>query len=252
MQRDALVDYTNQLLCVNRFKDYCPNGLQVEGKAEINKIISAVTASESAIQAAIACKADVLLVHHGYFWKGEDSCITSMKRRRLALLLKHDINLLAYHLPLDVHPTLGNSTQLGNVLDFPIHKRFDMPELAGIGCVAEFAMPMTGEALSLHIAARLSRAPLHITSSGNQLIKRIAWVTGAAQDAIELAALEGCDAYLSGEVSERTYYQAKELDIHYFAAGHHATEKFGIAALGQHIAEKFDLQHRFIDIENPI
>lgn len=247
-----LVAYCDDLLQVKRFKDYCPNGLQVEGKKSIKRMVSAVSASESVIQAAIAAQADVLLVHHGYFWKGEDPCVTSMKRKRLALLLKHDINLLAYHLPLDVHAIVGNGVQLGKVLGFDVTTRFDMPELAGIGCVAELVTPITGEVLKQRIARCLLREPLHISSSSDQLIHRIGWVTGAAQDAIKCAVAVGCDAYISGEVSERTYYEAKELDIHYFAAGHYATERYGVQALGEHLKQRFGLEHCYIDSNNII
>jgi dinuclear metal center YbgI/SA1388 family protein len=250
--RDDIVAYSNDLLQIKRFKDYCPNGLQVEGKTDIQRIVSAVTASEAVIQEAIAHQADVLLVHHGYFWKGEDLCITSMKRKRLALLLQHDINLLAYHIPLDMHPALGNGIQLGKILGFEVSERFDMPEWPGIGCVANLAEPIISKALKQHMASCLSREPLHIVSSSDQLIRRIGWVTGAAQDAIKSAVEAGCDAYVSGEVSERTYYEAKELDIHYFAAGHHATERYGVQALGEHLAQRFSLEHSYIESGNVI
>lgn len=247
-----LVDYIDDLLSVANIRDCCPNGLQVEGKAGVKKIVSAVTASEGAIEEAIAAKADVLLVHHGYFWKGENPNIVGMKRRRLQLLLANDISLLAYHLPLDVHHTLGNNVMLAQRLGFDVKTFFDVPGTASLGAMAELTQPHTAKEMLLHLQATLLRQPLHISSQSNKPIKKVAWITGAAQDYIDVAKAQGCDAFISGEVSERTYYAAKELDIHYFAAGHHATERYGVQALAKHLSTEFGLAHTFVEVNNPV
>jgi dinuclear metal center YbgI/SA1388 family protein len=239
-----LVAYTDRLLAVGDFHDYCPNGLQVEGRAEVGKIVSGVTASLELITAAIAAQADVLLVHHGYFWKGEDARITGMKQRRLHQLLTNELSLLAYHLPLDAHEELGNNVQLGHRLGLAITGRFGDgrgPELACQGRLPQAS----------HIAQQLGRAPMHIAAKSAQ-IESIGWCTGAAQSYIEAAAQRGLDAYISGEISEPTVHTAREYGIHYFAAGHHATERYGAKALGEHLAAQFDLVHQFIDIDNPV
>lgn len=252
MDKEQLVGYIDQLLNSKKIKDYCPNGLQVQGTSKIKKIISAVTASECAIDQAIAQKADILLVHHGYFWKGENSCITGMKFERIKKLISHNINLLAYHLPLDLHQNFGNNAQLAKVLGFNIKCYFDALGTENLAGMAELDSAMTGDQLAELIRQKLMRKPLHISPATNKAIYKIAWITGAAQDAIEEAAAQGCDAFISGEVSERTYYQAQELDIHYFAAGHHATERYGVQALGEHLAEKFKLDYCFVDSNNPV
>lgn len=250
VRREALTGYLNELLQIESFRDYAPNGLQVEGGGDVSRLASAVTASEAAVEAAAAMGADALLVHHGYFWQGEDPRVVGMKRRRLAKLLDGDMNLLAYHLPLDAHAEYGNNAQLARVLGVRVQGRFG-PEPA-LALYGELPVPMAGEAFARHIARCLGREPLYVASGKAAPIRRIGWCTGAAQRYIEDAAILGLDAYLSGEASEQTYHVAQEMGVHFFGAGHHATERFGVRALGEHLAEKFALEHQFFDIDNPI
>lgn len=247
---DELVSYTNALLNIAAFQDYCPNGLQVEGRGEVRRLVSGVTASQALVDAAAAAGADALLVHHGYFWKGEDPCVTGMKRRRLAGLLAADMSLLAYHLPLDAHPELGNNAQLGRVLGFPVDGWFGDGRGPAIACYGTLPQALSGEACAEHIAAKLGRRPQFIVG-GTQPIRRIGWCTGAAQSYIEAAAALGLDAFISGEISEPTVHVARECGIHYFAAGHHATERYGAHALGEHLAQRFGLEHQFLDLDSP-
>ena len=251
ISRDALASYLNDYLSCNDFNDYAPNGLQVEGRATITTICTAVTASQDVIDKAIAMNADALLVHHGYFWKGEDSVLIGMKRQRIGQLLNHDLNLFAYHLPLDCHPTLGNNACLGQLFELgniTSHFAGKTPNLLWSGSLSK---PMSTDELSNYLGKKLRREPLCIPAS-TKPIQHLAWCSGGAQDYIIDAHQLGVDAYLSGEVSERTYYQAKELGLHYFACGHHATERYGIQALGQHLATHFDIVHQFIDSANPV
>jgi dinuclear metal center YbgI/SA1388 family protein len=246
-----LTKYIDQLLAVDKFKDYGPNGLQVEGKKEINRIISGVTACRALIDAAIELKADAILVHHGYFWKGEDPCLVGMKGERIRRLFQHDINLLAYHLPLDAHGVLGNNAQLAKRLGIKVEGRFIGDNETGIGMYGSTATAMSGEYLAELIDKTLARTPLHI--KGNERpIQRIAWCSGGAQAYLEQAVELGVDAYITGEVSEYTVHIAREYGIHFFAAGHHATERYGVQALGAHLADKFQLQQKYIEIENPV
>ncbi len=245
MKIDALNNYLNMLLQPERFSDYCPNGLQVEGKHEINKIVTGVTASMDLLQAALQANADVVLVHHGYFWRNEALPITGIKKRRIQFLLQHEINLFAYHLPLDMHPELGNNVMLAKQLDLKITKWAEMLALA------ELNAPQTLKSFAEHIEAKLKRKPL-IIGDLNKPIKNIALCTGAAQGYIEQAFAENVDVYISGEISEQTVHVARESGMSYISAGHHATERYGIQALGEHLAQKFNLQHAFIDIENPV
>jgi dinuclear metal center YbgI/SA1388 family protein len=246
-----LMHHTNQLLDVGRFQDYCPNGLQVEGRSEVQSLVSGVTASLGLIEAAIDAGADAVLVHHGYFWKGEDACITGMKRRRLQRLLGSDISLLAYHLPLDAHDELGNNAQLARVLGLQSSGTFGGENDLQLGHYASLDRVMSGESLALHLQQCLGRPPLHIPVP-TKSIRNVGWCTGAAQSYIEAAVALGLDAFISGEISEPTVHIARECGIHYFAAGHHATERFGVQALGEYLAGKFGLRHRFIDIDNPV
>lgn len=248
MKRKELGDYLDRLLDVGRFADYCPNGLQVEGRDEIKYIITGVTASMQLIDAALEADADAILVHHGYFWKGEPAVITGMKKRRLAALLRHEINLYAYHLPLDAHPSLGNNTQLGSLLDFTVQHNFG--EL-GLGLLGTPAQPMTVAQLSQHIEHKLHRSPLVIGDEG-RLVTRVGWCTGAAQSYLDAAIAAGVDAFISGEISEQTVHSARESGVAYLAAGHHATERYGIRALGAHLERECGLRHRFIDRDNPV
>ncbi len=232
-------------------KDYCPNGLQVEGKNEVKKIITGVTASQALIDAAIEHKADALLVHHGYFWKGENESIKGMKGNRIRSLIKNDINLFAYHLPLDIHPTLGNNAELARLFSI-INVEGLEPTPQSIAMKGEFDVALSGEDLSLRISQILNREPLHITPDVNKNIKTVAWCSGGGQDYIELTAEQGIDAFISGEISERTTYIARELGIHYFAAGHHATERYGVKALGEWLVREHGFDVKFIDIDNPV
>jgi dinuclear metal center YbgI/SA1388 family protein len=247
----ALLEYTNDLLSIDRFRDYAPNGLQVEGRADVKTIVSGVTASLELLEQAIAAKADAILVHHGYFWKGEDPCVTGMKRRRLARLLESQTSLLAYHLPLDAHAELGNNAQLARVLELSCSGTFGDDADLQLGQSGALEQPMSGDAFARHIGEKLGRMPLHIAGS-SEPISTVGWCTGAAQSYIEAAVAQGLDAFISGEISEQTVHVARECGIHYFAAGHHATERYGVRALGQHLAGHFAIDHRFIDIDNPV
>lgn len=245
-----LVRYTNQLLNIDAFQDYCPNGLQVEGRTEVRKIISGVTASQALVDAAVTAGADVLLVHHGYFWKGEDACVTGMKRRRLASLLAAELSLLAYHLPLDAHPEVGNNAGLGAALGIPIERWFGAGRGPDIACFGTLAQPLSGAAFGARLAVVLGRTPQFI-AGGDHAIRRVGWCTGAAQSYIEAAAALGLDAFVSGEISEPTVHVAREAGIHFYAAGHHATERYGAQLLGRHLAQHFGLEHEFLDLDNP-
>jgi len=250
MQLNAFVQTLDDLLQSARFNDYCPNGLQVEGRAEVRTLITGVTASEALIDAAIELKADAILVHHGYFWKGERAEITGMKRRRLGKLITHDISLLAYHLPLDAHPVLGNNAQLAQRLGFVRDGALFPHDPRAVGDVGTLAQAMTADALSRHIAQVLGRQPLHIAGN-DRPIRRVGWCTGGAQGFIEQAIARGVDAYFSGEISEPTVHAARESGVHYWAMGHHASERYGVQALGEWCARELGLTHQFVDIDNP-
>ncbi|MCE3044763.1 Nif3-like dinuclear metal center hexameric protein [Legionella sp. 16cNR16C] len=249
--RKNFVEYVNNLLAIASFNDYAPNGLQVEGRSEINRICTAVTASAEAIERAAQFGADALIVHHGYFWKGEPAVITGSKYKRIAELIRHQINLLAYHLPLDCHPQLGNNACIANLLQLDEIDQHGVSGTPGLLWTGSFPLPKTADEVTLLLADKLGRKPV-LVEGAEHSITRIAWCSGAAQDYIEQAGALGVDAYISGEISERTYYQAKELGIHYFSAGHHATERFGIQTLGEHLAQHFNLQYQFIDSLNPV
>lgn len=242
----------NSELSPQLIKDYSPNGLQVEGKADIKTIVTGVTASQALIEYAIAKKADAILVHHGYFWKNEPQQIRGMKGRRIRSLMKHDINLYGYHLPLDIHPTLGNNAQLAALLGIhSVTGLEDHPQ--SIAMKGELAEAVTGSEFAKRIGIALNREPLHIApENADKLIKTVGFCTGGGQDFIDLAAEQKLDAYISGEVSERTTYSAREQDIHYYAAGHHATERYGVKALGEWLAKEHGLDVEFIDIDNPV
>lgn len=250
-QLAEVVSYTAKFLQTDQYHDYCPNGLQVEGKAEIKKIVSGVTACQALIDAAIAVNADAILVHHGYFWKGEDAAITGIKRNRVQRLLSHDISLLAYHLPLDGHSDVGNNAQLGKVLTINVTDILNIDRNPNMFYVGELAHPLQGKDFAKHIEQQLLRKPLHIAAE-DKLIKTIAWCTGGAQHYLNMAIDLGVDAYLTGEASEPSFHLAKETATQFFAAGHHATERYGVQALASHLAAQFDLEHQFIDIDNPI
>ncbi len=246
-----LIAYSDGLLNSAAFVDYCPNGLQVEGRREVRRLMSGVTASQALVDAAVAAGADALLVHHGYFWKGEDARVTGMQRRRLAALLAADISLIAYHLPLDAHPELGNNAQLARVLGLPVEGWFGAGRGPELACHGRLPVVRAATDLAADISTALGRAPQLITG-GDHVVRRVGWCTGAAQSYIGAAATLGLDAFISGEISEQTVHVARECGIHFFAAGHHATERFGVQALGEHLAARFDLEHTFVDIANPV
>jgi dinuclear metal center YbgI/SA1388 family protein len=246
-----LVDYCDQLLETDRFQDYCPNGLQVEGVASVSRIVSGVTASQALIDAAATRGADLMLVHHGFFWKGEDPSVTGIKRRRLHALLAQEISLLAYHLPLDAHPELGNNAQLAQRLGLVEQGRFGNGAGPDLACHGVLEPPVSAPALAERLQRSLGRAPLWI-EGGEGRIARVGWCTGAAQSYLEAAARRGLDAFISGEISEPTVHIAREYGVHYFAAGHHATERYGVQALGEHLARRFGVEHSFVDIDNPV
>ncbi len=242
-----LEKYINELLAVEQFNDYAPNGLQIEGRRSIGKIATAVTASQAVIDQAIVDGVDAILVHHGYFWKGEAQPIVGIKQRRIKALLQENISLLGYHLPLDAHPKLGNNAEIARVLGLKTEAVF-AGDIAFIGAMEK---PCTGEVFAQRISEAFGRKPLHVAGNGN-IINKVAWCSGGAQGYLADAARLGADAYLTGEASERNFHDAMELGLHFYAAGHHATERYGIKALGEHLSAQFGLVHQFIDQKNPI
>jgi len=252
MDRIELELYLNDLLQVGKFRDYCPNGLQVEGRRKIERIATGVTASLALLEAALEWGADAVLVHHGYFWKNESAPITGQKYRRLRTLLSNDLNLFAYHLPLDAHPELGNNVQLGQRFGWIVDRRVGGSGLdTDLICMATLSMPVSLEGLTAQVARTLNREPLVIGEPDRE-IRRVAWCTGGAQGYFDAAIAAGADVYLSGEISEPTTHLARESGVAYIAAGHHATERYGVQAVGAHLADAFDLRHLFIDIDNPV
>lgn len=250
VERKQLAQYLAQVLDITQVRDYCPNGLQVEGRAQIGMLVSGVSASQALIEAAIEHDADAILVHHGYFWRGEDARVVGQKHKRLKLLLAHDINLLAYHLPLDIHPEWGNNAQLALRLGLTAQTRFGEDDLGWLGVAAGSGLRTVGD-LAQRIEQRLGRAPLLIGDPA-QALGPIGWCTGAAQNLLGAAIEAGASAYLSGEISEPTVHLARESGVAYLACGHHATERYGVRALGDHVAQQFGLRHTFIDIDNPV
>lgn len=243
-----LEKYIGQLLEISNFHDYCPNGVQVEGRPEIRSIVSGVSASLDVLQAASAAGADAVLVHHGYFWKNERPQITGIKRARISHLMEHGMSLLAYHLPLDAHPELGNNAQLAQLLGFQAEDRFGDQKIATVGRLLQ---PMSLQRLSGVVEEKLQRQPLVVGDDG-AIIRRIAWCSGAAQDYLSAAIELGVDAFLTGEVSEQTVHQARESGVAFISAGHHATERYGVQALGAHLAQQFGIRHQYIEVENPV
>jgi dinuclear metal center YbgI/SA1388 family protein len=243
----SLESYCNTLLRVDEFDDYCPNGLQVEAAQQVKRLMLGVTACQALIEAARDWGADALLVHHGYFWKGETMPLRGLKANRVGALFRQQTALLAYHLPLDAHGEYGNNRQLGERLGLTPGKPLESGSLIWQTTLAEHLSP---QALGQRIGERLGRGAVHIAPD-DRVLSRIGWCTGAAQGYIEQAAAQGLDAFISGEISEQTAHLARELGIHYYAAGHHATERYGVQALGRHLAERFSLEFRFVDIDNP-
>ncbi len=246
--RDELRAFLDKELDAARFRDYCPNGLQVEGSEQVRRVVCGVTASQAMIEAAIERKADALLVHHGWFWKSEDGRVTGFRKQRMARLLANDISLFAYHLPLDAHPMLGNNAQLALRLGWTVEGRFSEQEIGFFGVPPA---PTSVAELARHIAFTLGREPLLI-GDPDRIVKRIAWCSGGAQDYFEDALETGADLFLSGEVSEQTVHMARETGMAFIAAGHHATERFGVMALGQHLATQLGIECAFVDIHNPV
>lgn len=249
--REALLAYLDDTLNARAFRDYAPNGLQVEGVAEIRRIVTGVTACRDLIEVAIAREADTLLVHHGYFWRGEDRCITGYRRDRLALLLHHNINLLAYHLPLDAHPALGNNAQLALRLGLEVRGPLDPDADLSHGLWGTVAPAVPPQAWARWLETVLDRPPLWIPGRSDT-ISSLGLCTGGAQAFIEQASALGLDAYVSGEISEPTVHAAREGGIHYFSAGHHATERYGVMALGERLGELFEVEVTYVEIDNPV
>ncbi len=248
VQRDALERHLASMLDISRFRDYCPNGMQVEGRPNIQTLVTGVTANRALIEAAIEIDADAILVHHGYFWRNEDARVIGMKQQRLKLLLTHDINLFAYHLPLDMHPELGNNAQLAKILQLEADSRFGENDMGWMGTAQ--GIKTVGE-LAARIEKQLDRPPLVIGDT-SQAIGKIGWCTGAAQNFLADAVVAGANTYLSGEISEPTVHLARETGVAYISCGHHATERYGVQALGNYLAAEFGIVHRFIDVANPV
>ncbi|TBU98927.1 Nif3-like dinuclear metal center hexameric protein [Stutzerimonas kirkiae] len=246
----ALVDEASRYLDAERIADYCPNGLQVEGRGAVRRIVSGVTASQALLDVALEAGADLVLVHHGYFWKGEDACITGMKRRRLQTLLGNDISLLAYHLPLDVHPEVGNNVQLARRLGIRVEGPLEPGNPRTVGLLGRLERPCAAVEFARHVAEVLGREPLLVEGDG--VVERVGWCTGGGQGYIDKAIAAGVDLYLTGEASEQTFHSARENGISFIAAGHHATERYGVQALGEYLAGHFGIEHLFIDCPNPV
>lgn len=249
-QRDTVVDYINRTLNTGSIKDYCPNGLQVAGREQINHIVSGVTASARFLDAAIEASADAVLVHHGYFWRDESPVLTGMKLARIRTLIQANISLLAYHLPLDVHPTLGNNAQLAELLGFQVDDRVAAGGTEGLLFHGRTSHAYANGAFIEEIATRLGR-PVVAVGRSERPIQRVAWCSGGAQRFLNQAAELGVDAFISGEISEQTTHEARENGVLYIAAGHHATERFGVQALGKNLSSQLQLTHEFIDVDNP-
>ncbi|TRX56747.1 Nif3-like dinuclear metal center hexameric protein [Thalassomonas sp. M1454] len=252
MQRKQFQQLLNDVLKPDRIKDYCPNGLQVQGSDVVEKIVTGVTASQELIDVAIAKGADTLLVHHGYFWKNEAYNITGIKHKRIKSLLVNDINLFAYHLPLDIHETLGNNAQLAKLLNIKVTGPLELDNPVSVSLQGELAHATSAQDFQKQISTALNREAMHISAPSNKKIKTLAWCTGGGQGYIELAAELGIDAFITGEVSEQTTHIAREMDIHFFAAGHHATERYGAKALAEFLAQEHGFDAEFIDIDNPV
>ncbi len=248
MKLNDLNNYLNELLQPEKFSDYCPNGLQIEGKPNIYKIVTGVTASYDLLDAAQKANADAILVHHGYFWRGETLPITGIKKRRIQFLLQHNINLFAYHLPLDAHPVLGNNVMLAKQLGLNVSAWAGDKNMLAL---AELTQPQTLESIVELIQAKLKRTP-QVIGDLQKPIQKIALCTGAAQGYIEQAVAANADVFISGEISEQTVHVARETGVSYIAAGHHATERYGIQALGEQLAQQFGIEHQFIDCDNPV
>jgi dinuclear metal center YbgI/SA1388 family protein len=248
MHINSIIEYLDDLLDVKRFNDYCPNGLQVHGRDEVKKVVAGVTASLDFLKTAQAAGADTVLVHHGYFWKNEDATVTGLKKKRIEFLLQHQMNLIAYHLPLDAHPELGNNAQLAKILDLQIDGNATQQNLVMLGHLPQAKLLAE---FSQQIAKKLKRNPM-VIGSANKPIKKVAWCTGAAQGYFHQILSEQVDAYITGEISEANFHIANESGVAFISAGHHATERYGVKALAQQLEQQFDIQTSFIDIDNPV
>ncbi len=249
MRLTELQEYVDTLLDVTSFRDYCPNGLQVEGRPEVRRVLCGVTASQALLDHAVEQGVDAVFVHHGWFWRGEDGRITGVRRRRIATLLKNDISLFGYHLPLDAHPQLGNNAQLARLAGWLVDTvRFGDQQLGWVGRPEN---PASAGELAASLGRLLGREPL-LVGDESRMVQRIAWCTGAAQGFFEQAIAAGADVYVSGEISEPTVHLARESGVPYIGAGHHATERYGIRALGDHLASEFGLEVSFVDVDNPV
>ena len=246
----TLVAEADRYLAAAGIADYCPNGLQVEGRPQVRRIVSGVTASQALLDAALEAEADLVLVHHGYFWKGEDARITGMKQRRLKTLLANDISLLAYHLPLDLHPEVGNNVQLARCLGITVEGPLSPADPRVVGLQGSLAEPLPAAEFARRVQQVLGREPLLVDNGA--LIRRVGWCSGGGQGYIDQAIEAGVDLYLTGEASEQTFHSARENGVAFNAAGHHATERYGVQALGDYLARHFALEHLFIDCPNPI
>jgi len=251
MNSSTFENLLNELLKPELIKDFCPNGLQIQGSETITKVITGVTATQVLIDQAIKLKADALVVHHGYFWKNESYVIRGMKHKRIKALMDNNINLFAYHLPLDIHPTLGNNAQLAKLFDIKVTGPLEVGNSQSVAIRGELQQPTAAVDFAKTISTQLNRKCLHIAPPSNKLIKTIAWCSGGGQNYIELAAEQGIDAFISGEVSEQTTHVAREMDIHFFAAGHHATERYGAKAIADYLQSELAIDAQFIDIDNP-
>ncbi len=248
--RTQLLQTFDTLLQPERFRDYGPNGLQVEGCATVRKIVSGVSASRALIEAAIAAQADAVFVHHGLFWSSQDGRVTGWLKQRLALLLAHDISLFAYHLPLDAHPELGNNAQLGLKLGLTATGRFGEQDLGFIGEPEPANAFGSAEVLARHVERCLNRR-VEWVAAGVKPICKVAWCSGGGNSYFEAAITAGADAFITGEISEPQAHYARELGVAYLACGHHATERYGASAVAAHVSAQFGLAHEFIDIDNP-
>lgn len=249
--RDQLVAACDHQLRAAQFKDFTINGLQIEGREQVQRVMTGVTACQALLDEAVAWQADMVLVHHGYFWKNEPVAITGMKQRRIKTLLANDISLLAYHLPLDAHAEMGNNAELAKRLGWKVEGCLDGELGEGLLWSGRLVAPQTIGELAEQIGRTLSRTPLVVEAPSREPVERIAWCTGGAQDMITAAYEAGAQVFVSGEISERTTHLAREMGIHYIAAGHHATERYGVQTLGEWLASEFEVEHRFVDIDNP-
>jgi dinuclear metal center YbgI/SA1388 family protein len=250
VERNVLTQFLANELQVTRFRDYCPNGLQVEGRSEIKRIVSGVTACQALLDEAVRLEANAVLVHHGYFWRGEDMRVIGQKFQRLKTLIDNGVSLFAYHLPLDSHPVLGNNAQLAKLFGFEVCGRFGEDDLGWLGESSSGKAVNVGQ-LAAHISEKLGREALMI-GDAHQRVGTIAWCSGAAQNMLGAAIEAGASVYISGEISEPTVHLARESGVAYLACGHHASERYGVQALGELIAQEFGVAHQFVDIDNPV